>query len=86
MLVPSMCRKSTSFDRTDAGWYVHDSVYYRDIVPDWRLAGGGVTKDSLSQDLVSSFDKAILYSKQSIAEIESHIKKLERAKAEITQK
>lgn len=82
MKIPAMCTKSNSFDRVDAGWYVPNSVILRDIKPDWRLPGGGVIDKYLDQDVNDAFDKAIAYTKQHIIEAESHLRKLEKAKAD----
>lgn len=82
MKLPKVCTKSVSFDRDDAGWYVPNSVSVRDIKPNWRLSGGGVTKEELT-DLPCALDKAIYYTRQRIAEAEAHLLKLESAKKEL---
>jgi hypothetical protein len=80
--VPDICRKSISFDRTDAGWYTPNSCSISDIRPEWRIPGGGVGRDDLT-DLSTAIDNAIAYSRHRIAEAERHIKLLEKAKSEL---
>ena len=80
MKLHQMCYKSTSFDREDAGWYVPNSVYVRDIRPEWRLSGGGVLKENLTQSLHEAYDKSIELAKQRIHDAEHHIKLLENAR------
>ena len=82
MKIPDICMKSASFDREDAGWYVPNSVSVRDIVPEWRLPGGGVVAEYLT-NLSTAFDNAITYTKQRIADAEQHLKLLEKAKKEL---
>ncbi len=78
--IPSFCKKSVPEDSEGAGWYVHNSVRLIDIVPDFRLPGGGVTKEELT-DLPTAIDKAISLTKQRINGAENHLRKLAQAKA-----
>lgn len=77
--VKKIIGKLISFDREDAGWYVPNSVIVRDCVPSWRLPGGGVVKDQLT-DLPTAIDKSITHTKSRIADAEAHLKKLLAAK------
>ena len=79
MKIPSICRKMASFDNDRAGWYARNSVRVQDVVPEWITPGGGVCSSELESDLIKALKKSIRYSKQRVAEAESHIKKLERA-------
>jgi hypothetical protein len=79
MKIPSICKKTTSFDRADAGWYVRNSVRVQDIVPEWTLPGGGICQNYLKYDIVECLNVAINYSQNRILEAEAHIKKLQRA-------
>lgn len=76
-----ICIKEVSFEDRSAGWYVHNSIYFKDIHPHWRGPGGGVTFDELT-DLPTALDKAISYTKVHIRKAEKHLKKLEAAKKE----
>jgi hypothetical protein len=82
MKIPKICTKSASFDRSDAGWYSPNSVNVRDIRPDWRYAGGGVSEQDLS-DLPTAIDRAIAYTKPRIEDATRHLKELEAAKIEV---
>jgi len=82
MKIPKICRIHAPLDRQGAGWHVPHSVVLKDIVPQFRYAGGGVCREGLSA-LPASIDMAIKYTKQHIAEAEAHLRKLEKAKAEI---
>jgi len=79
MKIPDICKKRASFDNINAGWYARNSVRVQDVVPEWTLSGGGIGRDDLSSNLAECLKISIRYSKQRIAEAESHIKKLERA-------
>ncbi len=79
--VAGIVQKEWSFDDDRAGWYVHNSVYYRDIVPSWRLPGGGVSEDNMTRDLKKAFDIAAAYTRIHIAEAEKHLNKLIAARA-----
>lgn len=83
MKIPKICTKSAPLDDDRAGWYVQNSVSLRDIRPDWRFPGGGVTKGEFS-DLPAAIDKAISYTKSRIAQAEEHLRTLEAAKAELS--
>ncbi|MCP4900793.1 MAG: hypothetical protein GY906_27830 [bacterium] len=74
-----MVGKKASFDRDDAGWYVHNSVSVRDIYPVWRLPGGGVGKRMLHQDLSVAFRQATAYAQQRANDANAHLAKLETA-------
>lgn len=80
--MPKICKKSTSFDNNQAGWYVPNSVILRDIRPDWRMSGGGVGKDQLLKNLSDALNLSIVYTKNWIAQANEHLKKLETAKAD----
>lgn len=84
MKIPDICKKTTSFDRVNAGWYVRNSVRVQDIVPEWTLPGGGICRDYLKDDIVECLNMAISYSKQRISEAEAHIKELQKAIDEAT--
>jgi len=75
MEIPSFCRKSVSLDNSKAGWWVHNSTRLVDLVPDWRMPGGGVCADELTE-LPEALDKAISLTKQRIADAENHLRKL----------
>ena len=74
-----MVSKSASFDSEGAGWYVPNSVGVWDIYPDWRIAGGGVSKRYLTPDLKVAFEQAIIYTRHRIAQAELHLEKLKAA-------
>ena len=61
---------------TKAGWYVPNSVNVRDIVPEWRISGGGVETNDMTDSLSAAFKQAIAYTEQHIrtAEPLSHCK------------
>ena len=83
MSVLEICTKSTFIDRDGAGWYTPNSVNVSDIRPDQRMPGGGVVSDYLT-DLPTAIDRAIDYTKQRISEAEAHLRKLEKAKTDIS--
>ena len=78
--MPAMCKKQTSFDREDAGWYAPNSSRADDNVPTWRLPGGGVTNLT---DLETSFDQCIENTKDRIRQAEQHLSRLLEARTEI---
>jgi len=82
MKIPSMCYRQDSFDSDTAGWYVHNSIYVKDIYPIFREPGGGVTNESLLDNVEDALDRAIGYAKQSISTAEKHHTKLVKAKNE----
>ncbi len=82
MKIPKICRKSASFDREDAGWHVPNSIIVRDCVPDFRLPGGGVRDEDLT-DLSTAFDRAISYTKIRINEAERHLRRLKMSKDDL---
>jgi len=47
------------------------------------MPGGGVVSDYLT-DLPTAIDRAIDYTKQRISEAEAHLRKLEKAKTDIS--
>ena len=83
MKIPSMCKKTTSFDNAGAGWYVRNSVRVQDIIPEWTLPGGGICREYLKDDVAECLMVAINYSKHRILEAEEHIRKLEKAINEV---
>lgn len=83
MKLPKMCYKTASFDNERAGWYVHNSIWVKDIIPEWRIPGGGVGTQSFSKDLNAAFSEAIIYTNQRIKDAERHLKMLEEAQREL---
>ena len=76
--------QDATYDRSDAGWYAVNSVNPRDCTPSYRLAGGGVSQNSLT-DLPEAIDQSIGNVRARKAECDKMIAKLERAK-ELLQK
>lgn len=79
MKIPNICKKKTSFDSINAGWYARNSTCVQDIVPEWTKPGGGVCSSELGDDVVECLRLSISYSKQRVLEAEAHIRKLEAA-------
>jgi len=82
MKILKICRVSADLRSTSdkVGWHVRRSVNVKDIVPEWRLAGGGVCRDELTKDLEEALDTAIEYTEQHIENADRHLKRLLRAK------
>lgn len=76
--------KSTSFDNESAGWYANNSIIVKDIVPEWRATGGGVSKSSFVPSLTDAYALAIEYTKQRISDAELHLKRLEKERSELS--
>jgi len=81
MKYPLLYRKSWTFDDKSAGWYTPNSIVLDDIVPEWRLPGGGVSKDQLTSYGLA-LDQAIAYTENHIDKAMRHLKKLKKAKEE----
>lgn len=80
MKIPDMCYQQDSFDSDSAGWYVHNSIYVKDIYPVFREPGGGVTENALLKNVEDALDRAMTYTEASISTAKKHRNKLVKAK------
>lgn len=71
--------KEATYDRGDAGWYAVNSVNPGDCVPSYRLPGGGVLSEYLT-DLPEAIDQSISNIQLRKAECDRRIEKLKKAK------
>ena len=86
MDLPKMCRKDANWYNERAGWHVPNSCVLRDIVPEWRTPGGGVSEKYITDDVLVAYDKAIQYSENKEAEVQEHIRRLRKAKKAFMEK
>lgn len=80
MRIPDMCYRKSSFDSDSAGWYVHNSIYVKDIYPIFREPGGGVTSGNLLARAEDTLGRAIEYTESNIATAKRHHNKLGMAR------
>lgn len=81
-VIPEICRVQTFFDHKNAGWYAEDSVYVKDCVPHFRLPGGGVQSEYLT-DLESAIEQSIHHTNDRISDAERHLEILKKALEEV---
>jgi len=82
--LPKICRVVPRAKGRDcAGWYAVNDVDVNNVNPEFRLPGGGVTSNCLTNSLSDCLKKCIGYAEQRKERAEKRIAELKQALAEV---